>query len=93
MNNVSVVLLARRRGRIEIMMDILDQALKGANKTKIMYRANLNFSRFERYFRELSKKGLIEVIDDPDASVVYKTTERGRELLRVLMKAEKLLSL
>ena len=93
MNNVSVVLLARRRGRVEIMMDILDQALKGANKTKIMYRANLNFSRFERYFRELSKKGLIEVIDDPDASVVYKTTERGRELLRVLMKAEKLLSL
>ena len=93
MNNVSVVLLARRRGRVEIMMDILDQALTGANKTKIMYRANLNFSRFERYFRELSKKGLIEVIDDPDASVVYKTTERGRELLRVLMKAEKLLSL
>jgi len=93
MNNVSVVLLARRRGRVEIMMDILDQALNGANKTKIMYRANLNFSRFERYFRELSKKGLIEVVDDPDASVVYRTTERGKELLRVLMEAEKLLSL
>ena len=88
-----MVLLARRRGRIEIMMDILDQALKGANKTKIMYRANLNFSRFERYFRELSKKGLIEAVDDPDASVVYRTTERGGELLKVLRKAEKLLSL
>lgn len=88
-----MVLLARRRGRVEIMMDILDQALNGANKTKIMYRANLNFSRFERYYRELSKKGLIEVVDDPDASVVYRTTERGKELLRVLMEAEKLLSL
>ena len=93
MSNVLVVLLARRRGRVEIMMDILDQALTGANKTKIMYRANLNFSRFERYFRELSKKGLIEVVDDPDASVVYRTTERGKELLRILMEAEKLLSL
>ena len=85
--------MARRRGRVEIMMDILDQALKGANKTKIMYRANLNFSRFERYFREMSKKGLIEVVDDPAASIVYRTTERGGELLRVLKEAEKLLSL
>ena len=93
MSNVLVVLLARRRGRVEIMMAILDQALTGANKTKIMYRANLNFSRFERYFRELSKKGLVEVIDDPDASIVYRTTERGAELLRVLREAEKLLSL
>ena len=93
MNNVSVVLLVRRRGRVEIMMDILDQALNGARKTKIMYRANLNFLRFERYFHELSKKGLIEVVDDPDASLVYRTTERGRELLRVLMEADELLSL
>ena len=75
------------------MMDILDQALKGAHKTQIMYRANLNFLRFKRYSRELSKKGLIEVVDDPDASIVYRTTERGRELLRVLREADELLSL
>lgn len=88
-----VLLVRARRGRAKIIMDILDEALKGANKTKIMYRANLNFSRFDRYFRELSKKGLIEVVDDPDRSVVYRTTERGRKVLRVLREAEKLLSL
>ena len=41
----------------------------------------------------MSKKGLIEVVDDPAASIVYRTTERGGELLRVLKEAEKLLSL
>lgn len=86
-------LVRGRRGKSEIIIDILEEALEGANKTRIMYRANLNFLRFDRYFGELSEKGLIEVVDDPDRSVIYKTTERGRELLKVLREAEKLLSL
>jgi len=86
----------RRRGRAEVIVDILSEALKGANKTRIMYRANLNFIRFERYFGELLSKGLIVVVDNPGAysgGVVYQTTEKGRALLDMLKQAQKIVSL
>lgn len=54
-----------RRGEIEIMRDILEVCLRGANKTKIVYGANLNFSRLERYFRTLLSLGFIAEEDDP----------------------------
>lgn len=54
-----------RRSRTELIIDILTEALSGTNKTKIMYRANLNFLRLKRYFSELESKGLIEVLDNP----------------------------
>ena len=85
-----------RRSRTEVIIDILDEALRGANKTRIMYRANLNFLRFERYFCELLKSGLVEVVDNPSeefGGVVYRTSERGRELLETLKKASEIISL
>lgn len=85
-----------RRTRTEVLTDILIETLKGGNKTRIMYRANLNFLRFERYFGELLRAGLVEVVDNPGGEfggVVYKTTERGRELLKTLRKASEFISL
>ena len=38
-----------RRSRTGVIIDILTEVLDGANKTRIMYRANLNFLRFKRY--------------------------------------------
>jgi len=61
-----------------------------------MYRANLNFIRFERYFGELLSKGLIVVVDNPGSysgGVVYQTTEKGRELLVILKQARDIVSL
>ncbi len=66
-----------RRGKLEIMGDILRVALNGARKTEIVYRANLNFTRIERYIPLLEKRGLIEI-----ASPLYKTTEKGEDFLR-----------
>jgi len=86
----------RRRSRAEVIVDILSEAMKGANKTRIMYRANLNFLRFERYFGELLAKGLIVVVDNPgvySGGVVYQTTEKGRELLVILRQARDIVSL
>lgn len=86
----------RRRSRAEVIVDILSEALKGANKTRIMYRANLNFVRFDRYFSELLAKGLIVVVDNPgvySGGVVYQTTEKGRALLEILKQAGELVSL
>ena len=84
----------RRRSRVEVIVEILSEALDGANKTRLMYRCNLNFGRFNRYLRELLDAGLIErVAANPDAGLVlYRTTDKGRELLKILQKASEFLS-
>jgi len=84
-----------RRSRMEVIVDILSEALGGANKTRLMYRCNLNFVRFNRYLRELLDAGLVECVNaNPEEGVVlYKTTDKGRELLRVLRKASEFLSI
>lgn len=86
----------RRRSRTEVIVDILSEAMRGANKTRIMYRANLNFVRFERYFGDLLAKGLVVVVDNPgieSGGVVYQTTERGLALLDMLRQAGEIVSL
>ena len=84
----------RRRSRAEVIVDILSEALSGANKTRLMYRCNMNFLRFNRYLKELLDAGLIERIEtDPKDVAVYKTTDRGRDLLRILRKASEFLSI
>jgi len=82
----------RRRGWQEITLDILEVTLTPTNKMRIMYKSNLNFERFSRYFNDLLRKGLIEEENDSNGRVVYKATERGRTLLEVLKKAQELAS-
>jgi predicted transcriptional regulator len=84
----------RRRSRTEVIVNLLNEALSGANKTRLMYQCNLNFMRFNCYLQELLDAGLIECINmNPEGIVVYKTTEKGRELLKVLRKASEFLSI
>jgi len=66
-----------RRGKLEIIADILSVALKGAKKTEIVYKANINFKRIEKYLPYLMEKGLME-----HTNGVYCTTEKGKEFLR-----------
>ncbi|MEM1563257.1 MAG: winged helix-turn-helix domain-containing protein [Candidatus Bathyarchaeia archaeon] len=84
----------RRRSRVEVIVEILSEALDGANKTRLMYRCNLNFGRFNRYLKELLEAGLLErVTSNPESlMVLYRTTEKGRELLKILRKAGDFLS-
>ena len=83
-----------RRSRIQVIIDILTEASEGANKTRIMYRANLNFLRFKRYLSELLDKGLIIEVNNPGSGkVTYEITEEGKALLEVLKKAERFISL
>jgi predicted transcriptional regulator len=79
----------RRRSRAGVIIDILNEALKGANKTRIMYRANLNFLRFQQYFDELLSKSFIVVVDNPGSGsgIIYQTTEKGKALLDLLKRA------
>ena len=75
-----------RRGRLEIIADILLVAKKGEKKTAIAYKANLNFNRVENYLSYLEEKGLME-----HTGGEYKTTEKGREFLRDYQKMKELL--
>lgn len=84
----------RRRSRSEVICDILSEALGGANKTRLMYHCNLNFMRFNRYLQELLDAGLLECVgSNPEGIVLYITSDKGRELIRVLRKANDLMSI
>lgn len=84
----------RRRSRIEVICDILSEALLGVNKTRLMYHCNLNLMRFNHYLQELLNTGLIECMgSNPDGVVLYKTSDKGRELLKILRKASEFLSI
>lgn len=78
-----------RRGEIEIMRDILEACLRGANKTKIVYRSNLNFSRLEKYLELLLNLGFISVVDEPERNVAYRTTDAGLNFINGCLKMQK----
>lgn len=74
-------------------MAILNAAREGACKTRLMYNVNMNLASFNKYLRELTKAELIAVVNDPNGKETYKTTERGKNLLQLLEKAEEFVSL
>jgi len=82
----------QRRSWPKITTDILEVTLTPSNKMRIMYKANLNFERFNKYFHDLLRKGFIEEKNGSNGRLTYKTTERGRTLLEILRKAQELVS-
>ena len=70
-----------RRGRFEIIGEILSLAQDGARKTTIVYRANLNFNVVNRYLDLLIQEGLISLAHSSERK--YKTTAKGLEFLKV----------
>jgi predicted transcriptional regulator len=68
-----------KRGKGEIITCILGICTDGANKTKIVYQANLNFKTVNPYLELLSKNGLIEA--RRGSGIVYETTDKGIEVL------------
>ena len=70
-------LSSKRRGELAVMCDVLDVCMKGASKTRIVYSANLNFSRLNRYLRVLLNLGFLAEETAADGGVYYKTTPAG----------------
>lgn len=61
-----------KRERMEITADILRVARGGANKTRIVYKANLNFGIVKGYLDRLMSRELL-IFEKPR----YYTTEKG----------------
>jgi predicted transcriptional regulator len=68
-----------RRSRHTIISQILDICIKGANKSRIVYQANLNFGTVNPYIDLLMRNDLIKVKQGPKK--LYETTEKGIDLL------------
>jgi predicted transcriptional regulator len=65
-----------RRSNIDICADILKVARGGANKTRIVYQANLNFKLVKDYLRRLVDRGLIEASER-----LFVTTPKGVQFI------------
>ncbi len=68
-----------KRSRHVIVSQILDICRGGANKTKIVYQANLNFRTVNPYLELLIENELLAV--RRENTLIYETTERGASLL------------
>jgi len=79
-----------KRSREEIFAKILNVCKNGANKTRVVYQANLNFRTVNPYLETLIGGNLIEVYQGK--SVLYKTTEKGTNLLEAFSQVNKQLS-
>ena len=63
-----------RRTSLDVYVDILEAAERGAKKTRLVYRANLNFEIIKKYIASLLDSGLL-IINEEDG--MYYTTEKG----------------
>lgn len=81
----------KRRSRLGIIADILDAAMNGAVKTRIMYNANVNFVQFNDYLECLLEAQLIRTITRR-RKTIYKTTEKGKLLLHRFNETTEILS-
>lgn len=48
-----------KRGRLEIMAEILFHCCQQKTKTSIMYKTNLNYMQLKTYLRYLTSRGLL----------------------------------
>lgn len=85
-----------RRSEIEIICDILETCLNGAAKTNVVYRANLNFTRINKYVNMLLGLGYISLSvvcgggKGNEMKIVYSTTEQGKGFLANFVNMQKL---
>jgi predicted transcriptional regulator len=68
------------RSRTDIAAAILEIAVDGSIKTKIMYKAFLSFPQLKEYLGVLEEKGLLEY---ESIKHEYHTTEKGKQFLKM----------
>jgi predicted transcriptional regulator len=69
-----------KRGRLEIVREILSISRKPAKKTSILYRCNLSYSQLQKYLEYLISRGLLNNSTN-NGKTVFTITEKGRAFL------------
>lgn len=73
-----------RRGKFDILADILQVSRCGVNKTCLMQQCNLSFQQLESYLTFMTANGLlteVKVKRRRRIKVFYKATEKGKKFL------------
>ena len=76
--------MRERRSRDRIILEILSICVEGENITRIVYRANTNFTTIKTYMDLLIKNDLIETVQG--TPILYKTTQKGLTVRNRLKK-------
>jgi predicted transcriptional regulator len=74
------------RRRIELVAEVLTASLKGAKKTHIMNRGNLNFKMINYYLKTLLSSGLLSFDSTNDH---YIATDKGKRFLAVFKEYQR----
>jgi predicted transcriptional regulator len=84
---------SRKRSDIDIMASILNEAHKGARKTRIMYRCNLSHRQLQVYLKFLLEMGLLmSFSEEGDRKTnFYQTTTKGRNFVDAYSKLKELM--
>jgi predicted transcriptional regulator len=79
-----------KRCKDQIVIKILDTCREGANKTRVVYQAGLNFKTVVPHLTSLQEKGLLEASqgDRP----IYHTTPEGERAMETLQEARAIYS-
>jgi predicted transcriptional regulator len=75
-----------KRGRLEIMAEILLCCDQQKAKTKIMYKTNLNYAQLKKHLKSLTSKGLLATNTDK-----YFTTQKGHRFLEIFAQLNDML--
>ena len=77
------------RSRTEITSDILEAAIGGTTKTRIMYKAFLSYAQLKEYLQVLIENGLLDYNKKED---IFRTSEKGMRFLKICEEIDKLAS-
>ena len=80
----------KNRGRQDINAMILEAAIAGENKTKIMYKAYLSHNQLCVHLTELQDNGLLEY---RLGEQTYMTTQKGKRYLEIYNNMNELTSI
>src|SRR5688572_10309993 len=67
------------RSRMEIQAAMLEAAIGGSSKTRVMYGAGLSYFQMSSYLKELEAMGLVEY---DKLSRQYRTSQKGKDFLK-----------
>lgn len=76
-----------KRGRLEIMAEILYYCDQQKTKTNIMYKANLNYAQLKKHLKSLTSQGLLTANKNK-----YATTQKGYRFLALFSQLNDILN-
>jgi len=84
----------RHRDRLDIIADILNEAVGGCRKTHIMYKCNLSCGQLTVYLKFMLDKDLLRSFVEKSSREVrvFEATDKGQTFLRAYRSLRTLLS-